>query len=107
MYYFHKYILPAYDIYEQYYRRTIVENNYRMNNNMNNRMNTMPYHSVQARTMVPCCDSDRMDSNHKFVVGMAYVPWQNFENVYDPCKGLSRGTIFADLDKPFKGGCHA
>lgn len=26
---------------------------------------------------------------------------QDFCNIYDPCKGLKRGTIFADLDLPF------
>lgn len=40
-----------------------------------------------------------------FVVGMAYVPWQTWGNVYEPCKGFSRGTIFPELDKPFEGGC--
>lgn len=107
MQYFHKFLKVSYYIYEQYIRRTIVENNNRMNNYMSNRMNTIPYRSVQVRTMNSCCDSDRSDSDHNYVIGMAYVPWQTFENVYDACKGLSRGTIFADLDKPFKGGCRS
>ena len=38
-------------------------------------------------------------------LAMAYVPWQTWMNVYEPCKGLSQGTIFPDLDKPFEGGC--
>jgi len=37
------------------------------------------------------------------VVAMAYVPMQNWNNVYDPCEALSRGTQFSDLDKPFYG----
>mgnify|MGYP003313752245 CR=1 FL=1 len=37
------------------------------------------------------------------VVGMAYVPMQMWDNVYDMCEALSRGTQFADLDKPFFG----
>ncbi|MDD3360224.1 MAG: spore coat associated protein CotJA [Hespellia sp.] len=38
---------------------------------------------------------------------MAYVPWQDWKCPYAPLKGLMRGTIFEDLDKPFlgKGGC--
>jgi hypothetical protein len=40
-----------------------------------------------------------------FVAAMAYVPWQYFTNVYEPCKGLRRGTIFPELDKPFEGRC--
>nr|WP_243207112.1 spore coat associated protein CotJA [Mediterraneibacter hominis] len=41
-------------------------------------------------------------------LAMAYVPWQKWQNIYEPCKGLSQGTIFQDLDKLFygKGGCN-
>lgn len=34
-----------------------------------------------------------------------YVPAQTFENLYEPAQGWRRGTIFADLDKPYEGGC--
>lgn len=42
------------------------------------------------------------------VVGMAYVPWQHLQTVYDSEKGFSRGTIFPELDKPWLvgGGCY-
>lgn len=36
-------------------------------------------------------------------LAMAYVPWQTWREVYDPELGLERGTIFAELDKPFIG----
>ncbi len=36
-------------------------------------------------------------------VGMAYVPFQKWEKPYDCDAGLSRGTIFPSLDKPFIG----
>lgn len=36
---------------------------------------------------------------------MGYVPWQPWEEIYDMEKGLYLGTIFCNLDKPFKGGC--
>lgn len=36
-------------------------------------------------------------------VGMAYVPYQVWQNVYDPQVAIERGTIFEDLDKPFIG----
>ncbi len=41
------------------------------------------------------------------VVAMAYVPWQQFKDVYEPEVALCRGTLFAELDKPFLagGGC--
>lgn len=35
---------------------------------------------------------------------MGYVPWQRWEDIYDMEKGLYQGTIFCNLDKPFKGG---
>ncbi len=36
-------------------------------------------------------------------VAMAYVPFQQWEKPYDKDAGLSRGTIFPSLDKPFIG----
>lgn len=36
-------------------------------------------------------------------IGMCYVPWQKWEDIYDIDKALERGTIFAQLDKPFLG----
>lgn len=36
-------------------------------------------------------------------MAMAYVPMQVICKVYDPEVGLSRGTIFPCLDKPFLG----
>ena len=35
---------------------------------------------------------------------MAYVPFQQFGQIYPPESGLERGTIFPELDKPFLGG---
>ncbi|MBQ2743492.1 MAG: spore coat associated protein CotJA [Oscillospiraceae bacterium] len=37
------------------------------------------------------------------VVGMAYVPMQMWDNIYDMNEALARGTQFKDLDKPFFG----
>lgn len=36
-------------------------------------------------------------------LAMMYVPFQRFENLYDPEKALERGTLFAELDMPFYG----
>lgn len=36
-------------------------------------------------------------------VAMAYVPFQSWEKPYDMAAGLSRGTVFPSLDKPFIG----
>ena len=41
------------------------------------------------------------------VLAMAYVPWQEWNSIYDSDKGFHCGTIFEDLYKPFgrSGGC--
>ena len=36
-------------------------------------------------------------------IAMAYVPWQKWQDLYEPCSGLECGTIFKELDKPFLG----
>ena len=35
-------------------------------------------------------------------IAMVFSPKQLWQNLYDPMKALSRGTLFADLDKPFQ-----
>lgn len=36
---------------------------------------------------------------------MAYVPFQLDLSYYGASQALCRGTLFCDLDKPFKGRC--
>lgn len=36
-------------------------------------------------------------------VAMAYVPWQYFTQVYELPMALQAGTIFPELNKPFRG----
>lgn len=36
-------------------------------------------------------------------LAMAYVPMQKWREIYEKDKGIMRGTIFAELDMPFKG----
>lgn len=44
----------------------------------------------------------------KFPIGMAYVPWQTWQQVYSVDTALGMGTIFPDLYKPFTmGGCRS
>ena len=38
-----------------------------------------------------------------YPIGMAYVPWQTFQNIYDPERALDAGTMFVELDNPFYG----
>ena len=35
-------------------------------------------------------------------LAMVYAVKQHFRNINDPAAGLARGTIFAELDLPFK-----
>lgn len=55
------------------------------------------------------CQDSRMtyDELSGMPLAMAYVPWQEWQNIYDAEKGFCRGTIFEELDKPFCGigGC--
>lgn len=37
-------------------------------------------------------------------LAMAYVRWQEFENIYGSTAALQRGTMFKDLDFPFLRG---
>lgn len=37
-------------------------------------------------------------------VGMAYVPYQQWNDMYTADDGFMRGTMFPELDYPFKGG---
>ena len=53
------------------------------------------------------CSREDCGRNDDFLKGttiaMAYVPWQQWQNVYEICRGFERGTIFEDLNKPFTG----
>lgn len=51
-----------------------------------------------------CCVPEASHISPEYAVAMAYVPWQYFENVYEPDKALEVGTIFPELDKPFLAG---
>lgn len=69
------------------------------------RTDTRPsYHSAYCSNTKsdPCgiAGSNRID---QFPVGMAYVPWQEFKDLYDPHQGLCHGTMFKELDYPFYG----
>ena len=50
----------------------------------------------------PACQTER-EPVDSMALTMAYVPWQPWCDVYDLEEGYCRGTIFPNLDKPFKG----
>lgn len=43
------------------------------------------------------------DTNNLMPIGMAYVPWQKWQKIYDPNIALKAGTIFEELNLPFLG----
>lgn len=53
------------------------------------------------------CNSHSDHGMNAFPVGMAYVPWQKWQNIYEPEMALRAGTLFKDLDLKFYGirGC--
>lgn len=55
------------------------------------------------RTSRSSCGRRKEEPLYGMPVAMAYVPWQNWEDVYDLCDGFSSGTIFKELTKPFLG----
>ena len=36
-------------------------------------------------------------------LAIAYIRWQELEDVYEPMAALKNGTLFPDLNKPFYG----
>lgn len=64
---------------------------------------------MRENTCERCSEGEKnkdLDKMNNFPVGMAYVPWQCWGEIYPLNTGLQRGTIFPELDKPFfKGRC--
>ena len=52
-----------------------------------------------------CRDCDIPALPDQVAVAMAYVPFQECNDVYPCDKALCAGTIFPVLDKPFLAGC--
>lgn len=75
-------------------------NNY-MRSNTHVHMDPRMHHDncMQPTPYARTCE-EQIDT---FPIGMAYVPWQVFRDMYDPHQGLNRGTIFKELDYPFYG----
>lgn len=57
--------------------------------------------------MTCCNDRSGYEALSNLPLAMAYVPWQKWCALYEADRGFCRGTIFAQLDKPFcgTGGC--
>ena len=80
---------------------------YHMSGNAGRSCGRSPVSSAPNAESMPCMEcispsgNPSCDSDH--VLAMAYVPWQQFRNLYDLDRALQVGTIFAELDKPFTG----
>ena len=75
-------------------------------NNMRSMRRPMPSASSSTqmcpRRMDGCPDT-RDFFPEDIPLAMAYVRWQRWQDLYEPCKALQCGTIFRELDKPFLG----
>lgn len=48
------------------------------------------------------CSQDK-ENCKDWTIAMAYVPWQNMEQLNEPAQALRTGTLFPELEKPFRG----
>ena len=74
----------------------------------NYRNNSMNYNNYRPVPVAPCTvEAVKKDCLEDMPLAMAYVPWQTWRNIYDAEKALCQGTIFQELDLPFRGigGC--
>ena len=49
----------------------------------------------------PDMKENQPDNLEDMTLAMAYVPYQQWRDLYDPNEGFKRGTIFKELDFPF------
>ncbi|MGF7141870.1 hypothetical protein HNQ56_000280 [Anaerotaenia torta] len=88
------------------------------NNNYNR--NAAPYRPAPVYAAPVCgdtvggavsdnrCEKSCFDGNtERFPIGMCYVPWQCFRDIYEnECTALANGTMFKELDLNWYGrGC--
>ncbi len=68
-------------------------------------MNTCGHPKCGGRTPYssPAMRTRNESSVDNLALAMAYVPMQQFKNVYELDEGLRYGTIFPELNKPFMG----
>lgn len=75
------------------------------NNNFYGRRQTSSPAMSRPCNSCECVDTPSIQNDplRGMAVGIGYVPWQQWECVYNVDEGLSRGTIFPSLDLPFYG----
>ena len=72
-----------------------------MNNRLQNRQNC-----CRETGNIACGESISYDQLQMMPLAMAYVPWQQWQNVYECSKGLEHGSIFEELILPFQHASH-
>lgn len=72
---------------------------------MNNNKPSYQYTEDQCeiKRLKPATSADSSVTFECLPIGMAYVPWQRWNKVYQKDVALDRGTIFPELDLPFLG----
>ena len=75
-----------------------MNNMYRGRNQMSGNMN-QPCSS--CRNAGPNKKDDKHDKEMN--PAMAFVPWQKWGELFDMCDAFECGTIFKDLNKPWRG----
>ena len=77
---------------------------------LNNRnYSRSPMNSRNMQNMIPQMSYDiHLDIEKAYTecidnmpIAMAYVPFQQWRNLYEPAEAFQRGTIFKELDLPF------
>ncbi|MBR1391933.1 MAG: spore coat associated protein CotJA [Lachnospiraceae bacterium] len=64
-------------------------------------MNQHNYNRYQQTNSMPASYNNQPACNQE--LAMAYVPFQEFRNLYETDRGFRQGTIFQELYKPFQG----
>ena len=73
-----------------------------MNNRLQARQGCSPNSCCHEQSSMSCGESMNYDQLQRMPLAMAYVPWQQWQNIYDGSKGLEHGTIFEELLFPFQ-----
>lgn len=71
---------------------------------MQNRNSASPAERPSCSLGQPDRENTQRDCLSDMSIAMAYVPMQRWNQVYDMSRGLTRGTIFPELDLPFVMG---
>lgn len=79
-------------------------NNFRNYNNNSNFMRDTRRNNYTADRK-NMCRFPQEDDIDKMPIAMAYVPWQQWNDVYDLETAFQCGTIFPELNLPFTGRC--